>query len=119
MYYAISECFQILLLFSIIKQKLSEQIMKSYTMYIVHHSYSTYSCSYPYSLLDLASGSHGIHPAPWRLLLWQVEHSLTNIDNGEVSFLVLPGPSPEGIALSARLQVVCKDWASVDGVNLL
>ena len=93
--------------------------MKSYTMYIVHHSYSTYSCSYPYSLLDLASGSHGIHPAPWRLLLWQVEHSLTNIDNGEVSFLVLPGPSPEGIALSARLQVVCKDWASVDGVNLL
>ena len=81
--------------------------------------YSTYGCSYPYSLLDLASGSHGVHPASWRLLLWQVEHSLANINNGEISFLVLPGPGPEGIALSSRLQVVCKDWASVDGVNLL
>jgi hypothetical protein len=31
----------------------------------------------------------------------------------------LPGPRPEGIALSARFHVVCEDWTSVDGVNLL
>ena len=80
---------------------------------------STYGCSYPYSLLDLPSGSHGIHPAPWGLLLWQVEHSLTNINDGEISLLVLPCPCPESVALSTRLQVVCEDWTSVDGVNLL
>ena len=80
---------------------------------------STYSRSYPYSLLDLPSGSHGIHPAPWGQFLWQVEHSLTNVNDGEVPLMVLPGPRPEGVALSTRLQVVGEDWTSVDGVNLL
>ena len=80
---------------------------------------STYSSSYPYSLLDLPSGSHGVHPATWGLFFRQVEHSLTNINDGEVSLAPLPRPCPEGVALSTRLQVVCKDWTGVDGVYLL
>ena len=94
----------------------------------------------PDSLLNLASGSHGVDPPSWSTLLWEIVHSLPGIYDTEIPaetttsstkivtnlkivteratspLSVLPSPSPDLIAL---LLVVGKDGASVDGVDLL
>lgn len=78
-----------------------------------------YCCAYPNSFLHLSSCCHGVDTPPWGMLLGKIEHTLPDINDGEIPVRILPRPSPQCITPAIRRDVICQDRPGIYGVDFL